>query len=125
MPVGHPLSRRGAVALADTLDYDHVGLHAESSIYAALRDEARRLGRPLRLRMHVPSFDAICRMAQVGLGLGTVPEHVYALLGPPMRLAAVPLTDPWAARTLRLVVRPGPVSPAAALLLDHLRAAGR
>lgn len=59
MPAGHPLSRRGAVALADTLDYDHVGLHAESSIYAALRDEARRLGRPLRLarpelRRHLP-----------------------------------------------------------------------
>ncbi|MHB2210489.1 LysR substrate-binding domain-containing protein [Methylobacterium sp. CM6257] len=125
MPAGHPLSGRDAIALAETLDYDHVGLHAESSIYAALRDEARRLGRPLRLRMHVPSFDAICRMAQVGMGLGTVPEHVYALLGPPMRLAAVPLTDPWAQRTLSLVVRPGFLPPAAALLLEHLRAAGR
>ena len=123
VPEGHPLSDRTAIALAETLDYDHVGLHVESSIYAALRDEARRLGRPLRLRMHVPSFDAICRMAQVGMGLGTVPEHVHALLGPSMRLAAVPLTDPWAQRMLSLVVRPGLLPPAARLLLDHLRAA--
>ncbi|MCJ2068433.1 LysR substrate-binding domain-containing protein [Methylobacterium sp. J-030] len=123
MPETHPLSDRAAIALAETLDYDHVGLHAESSIYAALRDEARRLGRPLRLRMHVPSFDAICRMAQVGMGLGTVPEHVHALLGPSMRLAAVPLTDPWAQRMLSLVVRPGFLPPAARLLLDHLRTA--
>ena len=36
---------------------------------------------------------------------------------------AVPLTDPWARRTLNLVVRPGPLSPAASLLLDHLHAA--
>ena len=124
MPEGHPLSDRAAIALSETLDYDHVGLHVESSIYAALRDEARRVGRPLRLRMHVPSFDAICRMAQVGMGLGTVPEGVHALLAPSLRLAAVPLTDPWAQRTLSLVVRPGFLPPAAALLLDHLRAAG-
>ncbi|MEL6060994.1 MULTISPECIES: LysR substrate-binding domain-containing protein [unclassified Methylobacterium] len=123
MPEGHPLSDCAALALAETLDYDHVGLHVESSIYAALRDEARRLGRPLRLRMHVPSFDAICRMAQVGMGLGTVPEHVHALLGPSMRLVAVPLTDPWAQRMLSLVVRPGFLPPAARLLLDHLRTA--
>jgi len=123
VPAGHPLAGREAIALSETLDHDHVGLHRESSIYAALRDEARRLGRPLRLRMHVPSFDAICRMAQVGMGLGVVPQGVHALLGPQMKLVAVPLTDPWARRTLTLVVRPGPLSPAASLLLDHLHAA--
>jgi DNA-binding transcriptional LysR family regulator len=123
VPAGHPLAGREAIALSETLDHDHVGLHRESSIYAALRDEARRLGRPLRLRMHVPSFDAICRMAQVGMGLGVVPRGVHALLGPQMNLVAVPLTDPWARRTLNLVVRPGPLSPAASLLLDHLHAA--
>jgi len=121
VPTGHPLADREAIALAETLDYDHVGLHRESSIYATLRDESRRLGRPLRLRIHVPGFDAICRMAQAGMGLGVVPEHVHALLGPQMQLAAVPLKDPWARRMLNLVVRPGALSPAAALLLAHLR----
>ncbi|WP_407524651.1 LysR substrate-binding domain-containing protein [Methylobacterium oryzisoli] len=123
MPAGHPLAGRSGITLADTLDYDHVGLHAASSIYAALRSEAQRLGRPLRLRIHVPSFDAICRMAQAGMGLGTVPERVFTLLGPPMQLTAVPLTDPWAWRCLSLVVRPGGLSPSAALLLRHLRMA--
>ena len=123
VPIGHTLADRCEVAFVESLDHDHVGLHRESSIYAALRDEARRLGRPLRLRMHVPSFDAICRMAQVGMGLGVVPQGVHALLGPQMNLVAVPLTDPWARRTLTLVVRPGPLSPAASLLLDHLHAA--
>ena len=121
VPAGHPLAGRDALAFADTLDYDHVGMHRESSIYGTLRDEARRLGRPLRLRVHVPSFDAICRMAQAGMGLGVVPERVHALLGPQMNVVAVPLTDPWARRTLSLVVRPGAQSPAAAMLFDHLR----
>lgn len=123
VPAGHPLAGCGPVALADTLDHDHVGLHRESSIYGALRDEARRLGRPLKLRIHVPSFDAICRMAQAGMGLGVVPEKVHALLGPQMNVVAVPLTDPWAQRTLQLVVRPGAMTPATALLFDHLRLA--
>lgn len=125
VPAGHPLASRDAVAFADTLDYDHVGLHRESSIYGTLRDEARRAGRPLRLRVHVPSFDAICRMAQAGMGLGVVPKGVHALLGPQMQVVAVPLTDPWARRTLSLVVRPGARSPAASVLFDHLRQAAR
>lgn len=121
VPAGHPLACRDAVAFSETLDHDHVGLHRESSIHATLRDEARRLGRPLRLRIHVPSFDAICRMAQAGMGLGVVPERVHALFGSQMQLTAVPLTDPWAQRTLSVVVRPGTPPPAAALLLAHLR----
>ena len=121
MPAGHPLAQRDAVAFAETLAHDHVGMHRESSIYMTLRDEARRLGQPLRLRIHVPSFDAICRMAQAGMGLGVVPAHVHALLGPQMHLVAVPLTDAWSHRTLSLVVRPGALPPAAGLLLEHLR----
>lgn len=124
MPADHPLAGREALPLADTLDFEHVSMHAESSIYGALRDEARRLGRPLHLRIHVPSFDAICRMAQAGMGLGIVPEGIYALFGPQMGLTAVPLTDPWAERALSLVVRPGPLPPATEMLLQHLRAAG-
>ncbi|MFD0937831.1 LysR family transcriptional regulator [Methylobacterium trifolii] len=121
MRADHPLAGADGLAFAETLDHDHVGLHAASSIYGALRTEAQRHGRPLRLRMHVPSFDGICRMAQAGMGLGVVPARVYDLFGPRMQLTAVPLTDPWAQRELRIVTRTGPLPPAAQLLLDHLR----
>ncbi|WP_336492279.1 LysR substrate-binding domain-containing protein [Methylobacterium nigriterrae] len=120
MPTSHPLSGRAAVAFAEALDYDHVGLHAESSIYANLRAEAHRVGRPLRLRVHVPSFDAICRMVQANMGLGVIPAPVYDLLGPPMHLTAVPLSDDWATRKLLVVTRRSPPAPATRLLLDHL-----
>jgi DNA-binding transcriptional LysR family regulator len=120
MPADHPLSGRAAVVFAEALDYDHVGLHVESSIYGSIRAEAQRVGRPLRLRVHVPSFDAICRMVQANMGLGVVPARVYDLLGPPMRLTAVPLTNDWAMRELSIVTRRSPLSPATRLLLDHL-----
>ena len=120
MRADHPLAGHPELPFSATLDHDHVGLHAESSIYGSVRAEAQRLGRPLRLRVHVPSFDAVCRMAQAKLGLGVVPSGVFDLLGPQMRLTAVPLTDAWAHRELRIVTRQTALPPAARLLLDHL-----
>jgi DNA-binding transcriptional LysR family regulator len=118
----HPLADRSALAFRDTLDHDFVGLHAESSIYASVRGEAQSIGRPLRLRVHVPGFDAVLRMAQADMGLGVVPLGVFALLGGAMDLAAIPLTDSWARRELRIVSRPGELSPAASLLVASLTA---
>jgi DNA-binding transcriptional LysR family regulator len=118
----HPLADRSALAFRDTLDHDFVGLHAESSIYASVRGEAQSIGRPLRLRVHVPGFDAVLRMAQADMGLGVVPLGVFALLGGAMDLAAIPLTDSWAQRELRIVSRPGELSPAASLLVASLTA---
>ncbi|MFH6784538.1 MULTISPECIES: LysR family transcriptional regulator [Methylobacterium] len=116
----HPLAGRTQIAFADALGYDFIGLHAQSSIYDSVRAEAQRIGRPLRLRVHVPGFDAVCRMVQADMGLGVIPAQVFGLIGGAMQLAAVPLVDPWAARELILVTRPGSLSPAASLLVAHL-----
>ncbi|ACL59760.1 LysR family transcriptional regulator [Methylobacterium nodulans] len=116
----HPLAGRPELAFRDTLDYDFVGLHAESSIYASVRNEAQSVGRPLRLRVHVPGFDAVCRMAQADMGLGVVPREVFALFGASMDLVAVPLSDSWARRELRIVTRDASLPPAASLLVAHL-----
>ncbi|MGY2050011.1 LysR family transcriptional regulator [Methylobacterium sp. JK268] len=120
MRTDHPLAGQRGLAFRDTLDHDFVGLHAESSIYATVRDEARSAGRPLRLRVHVPGFDAVCRMVQAEMGLGVVPEGVFALFGASLDLVAVPLSDPWAHRDLRIVIRDAPLTPAAGLLVAHL-----
>ncbi|ACA19421.1 transcriptional regulator, LysR family [Methylobacterium sp. 4-46] len=122
MRAGHPLADRAELAFAETLDHDFVGLHAASSIHDSVRAEAQRVGRPLRLRVHVPGFDAVCRMVQADMGLAVVPERVVGLFGAAMQLVAVPLSDAWARRELRLVTRPGRLSPAATLLRDHLAA---
>jgi DNA-binding transcriptional LysR family regulator len=118
----HALAGRPGLAFAETLDHDFVGLHAESSIYGSVRAEALSAGRPLRLRVHVPGFDAVCRMVQADMGLGVVPQGVFGLFGGATDLVAVPLTDPWALRTLQIVTRPGPLTPAAGLLRRHLAA---
>lgn len=121
VPAGHPLAGLPSVAFVDTLDFDHVGLHSNSSIYLAMSRAAHQAGRAVRLRMQVTGLDAMCRMIDSGLGIGLVPDRAFALLHPVGALAAVPLADPWAVRELQLVARDFATLPATArLLADHL-----
>ncbi|ASW03235.1 LysR family transcriptional regulator [Paraburkholderia aromaticivorans] len=117
----HPLAGRSSVAFAETLDSDHVGLHAASSINARTHLAAQQAGRPLRLRIHVPGFDAVCRMVQAGMGVGVLPLKVYQIMGRQLELVAVTLDDAWARRDLVVVARDvGALSPVSRLLYDHL-----
>ncbi|SMF41573.1 LysR family transcriptional regulator [Pseudogulbenkiania subflava] len=122
----NPLAGRERVAFTDTLDFDHVGLHSASSINMRTHLAARQAGKSLRLRIHVPGFDAVCRMVQAGMGVGVVPLKVYTALGKPLGLVAVPLEDDWSDRELTVVVRDSKtLPPVSQLLLEHLRTVER
>lgn len=122
---GHPLAGRGPIHFSDTLDFDHVGLHTASSIYLRSQYAANEAGKALRLRIHVPGFDAVCRMVQAGMGIGLIPDYAFKVLSEGMNLQAVPLFDSWAERSLKIVVRSeNGLSATTRLFLNHLRAAG-
>ncbi|MFJ9990431.1 LysR family transcriptional regulator [Pseudomonas putida] len=121
---GHPLAHQAQVAFAETLDNDFVGLHSASSINMRTHEAARRAGRVLRLRIHVPSFDAVCRMVQADMGVGILPRKAFELFGGALGLRAVALSDEWAERELLLVARDlESLSPVSRLLFEHLRGA--
>ena len=121
MPADHPLAARKTLAFVDTLESDYVGLHAASSINMRTHAAAREAGRMLRLRIHVPGFDAMCRMVQANMGIGILPQKAYELFGRALGLHAVPLTDDWSDRSLILVVRDeAQLSPVSRLLFDYL-----
>ncbi|HSV77875.1 MAG TPA: LysR substrate-binding domain-containing protein [Ramlibacter sp.] len=122
VPRRHPLTGREAVAFEETLEYDHVGLHSNSSIYLAMREAAVAAGRAIRLRIHVTGLDAMCRMIDNGLGVGVMPRRAFELMHQVGDLACVRLTDAWASRAIRLVARDFSTLPLTArLLVDHLR----
>lgn len=127
VPAGHPLAQHAAVDFAQTLDYDHVGLHSNSALYLAMRRAATQANKPLRLRIQVTGLDAMCRMVQAGLGIGLLPDRAFALLGSGMgALRAVALTDAWAERTLQLVARNfGSLPLTARMLVEHLQQSSR
>ncbi|WP_223569788.1 LysR family transcriptional regulator [Pseudomonas sp. BF-R-26] len=118
----HPLAIEHELVFADTLDSDYVGLHAGSSINMRTHSAARAAGEVLRLRIHVPGFDAMCRMVQANMGIGILPQRAYELFGRALGLHAVPLCDEWSARTLILVVRDeASLSPVSRMLFECLR----
>jgi DNA-binding transcriptional LysR family regulator len=123
VPRRHPLAGRKAVAFEDTLEFDHVGLHSNSSIYLAMHEAATTAGRAIRLRIHVTGLDAMCRMIHNGLGVGVMPQRAFTLMHGVGDLDCVRLTDAWATRDIRLVARDFSTLPLTArLLVDHLRA---
>jgi DNA-binding transcriptional LysR family regulator len=125
MPRAHPLAGRDVLSFADTLDFDHVGLHTASSVYLRAQLAASEVGKPLRLRVNVPGFDAVCRMVQAGTGIGLIPDRAFEVLGAGMGLHAIRLRDEWARRELMIVVRDADhLSGTGRLMLDHLRASG-
>lgn len=120
----HPLAARRRVAFAETLDFDHVGLHAASSIYLMSQVAAAQAGKSLNLRIRVPGFDAVCRMVQADMGVGLIPDRAFEVIGAGMNLRAVRLGDAWARRQLKIVIRDiGQMSSTGRLVLAHLRAA--
>jgi DNA-binding transcriptional LysR family regulator len=119
----HPLATRERIGFAEVLDYDMVGLDRASAIQRFLADKASRVGRPLRLRVQLRSFDAICRLVECNVGVGIVPETTVRRIARSMTIGAVRLTDPWAQRELTICVRDvDALPPYARQLVDHLRA---
>ncbi len=119
----HPLANRAKIAFADVLDYDFVGLDRASALQRFLAGKADRVGRPLRLRIQLRSFDAVCRLVEHNVGVGIVPETTAQRAAKTMAITAVALDDAWAPRDLTICIRDfDALPPYAQQLVHHLRA---
>jgi DNA-binding transcriptional LysR family regulator len=104
------------------LEHDFVGLDRASALQRFLASKAARIGRPLRLRVQLRSFDAVCRLVECKVGIGIVPETTARRVAKTMAIKAVALSDSWAARDLTICVRNRDELPAfAQQLVEHLR----
>lgn len=123
VPRGHALCGQDAIYFEASLDYDQVGLHTNSSIYIAMQRAAAAVGRTIKLRIHVTSLDAVCRMIHNGLGVGVMPQRAFELMNGVGELASIELLDDWALRRIHLVARDFSTLPVTArLLVEHLTA---
>ncbi|MET0921905.1 MAG: LysR substrate-binding domain-containing protein, partial [Xanthobacteraceae bacterium] len=118
----HPLAQRGKMPFAQALDRDFVGLDRASALQRFLADKAARIGQPLRLRVQLRSFDAVCRMVECNVGIGIVPETTARRVSRTMAIVPVVLTDAWAVRELTICIRSlAELPPFARQLVEHLR----
>ncbi len=122
VPARHPLSRRKKLAFAEAVDYDFVSLTQSTSLAQRLERESRQIGKPLRIRIQVRSFDAMCQMVAAGLGIAVLPAAAAQPLVQALGLHKIELTDAWVDRELLLGARDlGALARPARHLLDHLQ----
>ena len=101
----HRFARRKKIAFAETLDEDAVGLQYGSTLQTFLAQVLEGLGKPLKLRIQLSSFDAMCRMIGAGVGVGIVPESAARRNQASMGIALIELTDAWSVRERYILVR--------------------
>ncbi len=101
----HPLSTANRIAFADALDFDFVGLDRASALQRFLSEKADRIGRRLKLRVQLRSFDAVCRLVECNVGIGVVPATTAERHAKTMSLHRIELLDEWAVRKLTICVR--------------------
>ena len=119
----HPLAKRKRVRFADTLEWEFVGMRTGSSINSQLRKIATELNRPVRLKIQVTGYDALCLMVSAGLGIAIAPQKLTHLFASGLNLTEIMLDEPWAQRQLSVCVRSLDALPAATnLFVQHLQA---
>jgi DNA-binding transcriptional LysR family regulator len=118
----HPFATRAKISFAEVLGHDFVGLDRASALQRFLAEKAARIGQPLRLRVQLRSFDAVCRLVECNVGIGIVPQTTARRMA--STIVAVALTDPWAVRELTICIRKlKELPPYARQLVEHLRTA--
>jgi DNA-binding transcriptional LysR family regulator len=124
MTRGHQLAGRKSVRFRDLIDHDFVSLEKGSSIETLCMKAAAGLGRQLKLRIRVSSFDALFRLVDAEMGLGVVPLEILRDRYGLEKFISIPLDEPWATRDLVMGVRDyKSLPPVTKMLVDHLRTA--
>jgi DNA-binding transcriptional LysR family regulator len=121
VPKGHTLDRASPMTFAQTLAFEHIGLHEGSTLLAFLRGLFDKSGYDRALRVKVRSFDAMCRMVEAGVGIAVMPHSAAIRHAQSMNITIVPLDEPWALRERRVLTRALAALPKAAqALVDEL-----
>ena len=127
VPRGHALGRRRSVRFEEAIEHDFVCLSKSTSLAKRLQAETEALGRRLKIRIQVRSFDAMCQMVAAGMGVGVLPTEAIQLHVQSLKLRQVALEDEWARRRLLIGLRDAAAVPRhVRSFIDHLcQASGR
>ena len=126
VPRGHALARRRTLRFEYAIEYDFVCLPKGTSLAKRLQSETEALGRRLKIRIQVRSFDAMCQMVAAGMGVAILPAAAIQPHLRSMNLRQITLEDEWASRRLLIGLRDANAVPRhVRMLIDHLCEAPR
>jgi DNA-binding transcriptional LysR family regulator len=120
VPRDHALAAKKRVAFADILHQQFVGL-AGGALQDHINVQAARTGIRLKMRVRMRTFEGICHMVAVGVGLGIMPEAAARRCGRSAKIVFIRLADDWATRRLSICIRSEEeLTPPARDLFEHL-----
>lgn len=121
VPRGHALARRRSIRFEEAIEHDFVCLSKGTSLAKRLQAETEVLGRRLKIRIQVRSFDAMCQMVAAGMGVGVLPKEAIQPHVQSLQLRQVALDDEWARRRLLIGLRDSAAVPRhVRSFIDHL-----
>jgi molybdate transport repressor ModE-like protein len=120
LPRKHRLAGKPPLCFADALDEDWISLNTGAAMLQKQQQAALAANKPLRLRMQVRSFDAVCHLVASGLGLAVLPKAAALPMVRAMQLDWRPLADTWAQRRMLVATAQGKNDPAADALVAFL-----
>lgn len=121
LPRHHALASRKKLTTPDLLDHFLIGLQTGSYINLQLLRVASEHGVPVKFRMQVNSYDAVCLMVEAGMGIGILPVNLARRYARILGIRVIRLDAPWAHRQLKLCIRSYEGLPMAARqLVGHL-----
>lgn len=121
LPAGHLLAGAERVDVREALALDLVGLNRSTSLMRQIASVAEAVGTPMKLRVQLRSFDAICRMVAAGFGAAIIPRAAGLPQVKAMGLRIVGLDGFPCQRNLLLIMRNrSTLSPAAQELVVRI-----
>jgi len=122
LPARHPLcSSDEPLSFVDILDEKLISLTAGAAVLEIQQQAAFAANRPLKLRMQVRSFEAVCNMVSSGLGIALLPRGAcLPIAASALKLRLRPLKDAWAHRSMFVATMAGQVDERIASLRDFL-----
>jgi DNA-binding transcriptional LysR family regulator len=101
----HPLAALPSVKLADTLDFDFIGMPENSVIHSLLLSVAEPQSKHIKVNVWVSDSDALCRMVEADIGIGITSERAAHRHMQISAIKIIPLEDESAQRDLSICAR--------------------
>jgi DNA-binding transcriptional LysR family regulator len=125
VPKGHRFAARVSILFNETLDEHHINMPVGSSVGSALPEIAAAAGHERVFGTRVTSFESLCRLVEMGIGVGVLPQSNANRYQGLIDVRFIPLDDPWANIVVKLVAREDIQLPRLAReLFDRLRTSG-
>ncbi|CAG9168121.1 HTH-type transcriptional regulator GltC [Cupriavidus laharis] len=122
--VSHPLADAESCGFEETLEFDHIGMPAQTAVQTMLVRHAAILNRQIVYRAVVSTFDAALRCVRANLGIAILPAEIARPIASALNVRVIPLRNHWARRRFAICFREfSLLSPAAQLLVAHLETA--